>query len=508
LPLGLSSDITDAMSSERAVSTIDDGADTGRKPRKSAVTVVPPLPKTDKGRRRRQTIIDAAAVIVDEVGYANLSVALIAEKAEAPIGLYYRYFRNKADPVLAALEESLDDYSDQLTGAEQETDFFRSQVQGFNLFERLFRAHPGLLSCYYSYDYGEPAFSSFFHDRTLAFDRMHLERTMRLLDTPAPADILLPVAHFLVAMVDNVVFRLCTGRDEIQGLAVAGDIKLEELVAALRHRLYALTNPVQARAGLASLSGKRRKKALRPLPAIDLEVLFKRQPKRADSTGTLDTVLGVTLSLLNRHPLDDMRIKDVEEQAGITRGVIYHYFNEKRDLAWAAVSGRLAALHSALLDLKPAEDCGADDVIRAIVSILVREYAANPGVLRAVYQFESSHEEGGRLLQFRAAIARLIGELLYEILPEQDRTPILAAMLAYVLIATIDRFCYDTFVVPFAEIGEHLSNPDEAMEFLVSLSIRMLLARNPASYDGKHPGILWLLDHEVGGKVVRELAAL
>jgi AcrR family transcriptional regulator len=355
------------------------------------------------------------------------------------------------------------------------------------------------LSCYYSYDYGEPAFSAFFHDRTIVFDKLHLDRTMRLLKASVPETALMPVAHFLVTMVDNVVFRLCTGRDELSALAIAGDIKLEEVVAALRYRLYVLGNAAQAPTGLASLSGRARKKSLKPLPAIDLEGLFKRHPKRADSSGTLDAVLATTLGLLNRHPLEDMRIKDVEEQAGITRGVIYHYFNEKRDLAWAAVSGRLEAMHDALVALTKIGDKPllADEAIRGIITIFVREFAENPGVLRTVYQFEEGHEEAGRLRQFRAVTARQIGDLIYDILPEDDRTPILSVMIAYVLLATIDRFCYDLFVVPFAGISEQLSRPDEAIEFLTALSVRMLLSRNPTSYAGADPGILWLLDHKI-----------
>ena len=426
---------------------------------------------------RRQAFVVAAGKVVDELGYAELSVNRIATEAGAPVGLYYRYFRNKTDAVLAAIETHLEEYSVQVSTLDDSTSFFESQVAGFSLFERLFRAHPGLLSCYYSYDYGEPAFAAYFHSRTLSFDHLHLQRSARLLKLKGDLEPLLPVAHLLVTMVDNVVFRLCTGRDELAQLAIVSDVRVDELVAALRHRLYTLSDAPQAAPGLASLTGRRRKKNLQSMPPVDFDVLFKRQPKRADSTETLESVLATTLGLLNRHSVDDMRIKDVEDQAQITRGVIYHYFNEKHDLAWAAISGRLEALLAALRALHAHPN--KTDTLREIVAIFVREYALNPGVLRTVYQFEVGCDESVKLRQFRAAVARMIGELLLEQMAEEDRTPIVATMCAYIMLATIDRFSYDLYATPFPEIRARFTDPDSVIDFIATLFARMLFRRNP-----------------------------
>src|SRR4051812_7288134 len=157
------------------------GWSTGRKPPRRAFRELPAPPKTEKGLRRREELIEATTRAVDKVGYDNLTVALICETASAPIGLYYRYFRNKSDAVLAALERLIDGYSVQVEREEGEGDFFSAQAAGFSLYEKLFSAHPGLLSCFYSYEYGESAFSDYFHDQTLKFDRLHLARTARWL---------------------------------------------------------------------------------------------------------------------------------------------------------------------------------------------------------------------------------------------------------------------------------------------------------------------------------------
>ena len=77
----------------------------------------------------------AAAKVVDELGYAELSVNRIATEAGAPVGLYYRYFRNKTDAVLAAIETYLEEYSVQVGTLDESTSFFESQVAGFRRFK-------------------------------------------------------------------------------------------------------------------------------------------------------------------------------------------------------------------------------------------------------------------------------------------------------------------------------------------------------------------------------------
>ncbi|MEO0564558.1 MAG: TetR/AcrR family transcriptional regulator, partial [Chloroflexota bacterium] len=59
-------------------------------------------PTTARGRARVNKILDAAADLLVEVGYADLTTNAIAEQAETSIGSLYQYFRNK-DAVLEAL---------------------------------------------------------------------------------------------------------------------------------------------------------------------------------------------------------------------------------------------------------------------------------------------------------------------------------------------------------------------------------------------------------------------
>jgi AcrR family transcriptional regulator len=60
---------------------------------------------TAKGALRRETILESAARLFDEVGYHQTSIALIAEDAETTKANIYHYFRAKHD-ILAAIYDN------------------------------------------------------------------------------------------------------------------------------------------------------------------------------------------------------------------------------------------------------------------------------------------------------------------------------------------------------------------------------------------------------------------
>ncbi|PIG95211.1 TetR family transcriptional regulator [Gloeocapsopsis sp. IPPAS B-1203] len=53
-------------------------------------------PKQQRGKERVEKILDAAAAVFDEVGYAAATTHLIAAKAETAIGSIYQFFPDKA----------------------------------------------------------------------------------------------------------------------------------------------------------------------------------------------------------------------------------------------------------------------------------------------------------------------------------------------------------------------------------------------------------------------------
>jgi len=57
----------------------------------------PPLPKTKRGRERRERILRAAEKVIGRKGYTDASIADITAEAETALGTFYIYFSSKED---------------------------------------------------------------------------------------------------------------------------------------------------------------------------------------------------------------------------------------------------------------------------------------------------------------------------------------------------------------------------------------------------------------------------
>jgi AcrR family transcriptional regulator len=66
------------------------------------------LPTQARSRARVANILKAAGALLGEVGYAELSTNLIAERAKIPVGSIYQFFEGKDDIVAALVEQFRD----------------------------------------------------------------------------------------------------------------------------------------------------------------------------------------------------------------------------------------------------------------------------------------------------------------------------------------------------------------------------------------------------------------
>ncbi|MEL6271294.1 MAG: TetR/AcrR family transcriptional regulator [Chloroflexota bacterium] len=67
-------------------------------------TTMRKLPTTKRGKERVNKILDAAAELIVEMGYADITTNHIADRADTSVGSLYQYFKNK-DTVLEALAD-------------------------------------------------------------------------------------------------------------------------------------------------------------------------------------------------------------------------------------------------------------------------------------------------------------------------------------------------------------------------------------------------------------------
>lgn len=80
------------------------GADHGR------ISTVRTEPTQRRSTQRLDALLDAAAELVDEVGFERLTTQMVAERAGASIGTVYRYFPDRVAVLHGLRERSIDRY--------------------------------------------------------------------------------------------------------------------------------------------------------------------------------------------------------------------------------------------------------------------------------------------------------------------------------------------------------------------------------------------------------------
>ncbi|NDK90303.1 TetR/AcrR family transcriptional regulator [Gordonia desulfuricans] len=66
---------------------------------------------------RRRQLLDAAVAVMERTGFHQMSMQALAEEAGVSVGLFYKYFGNKEDILLAAIVDILEKFRDQLQPA-------------------------------------------------------------------------------------------------------------------------------------------------------------------------------------------------------------------------------------------------------------------------------------------------------------------------------------------------------------------------------------------------------
>lgn len=450
-----------------------------------------PPPKTAKGKRRREQLIAAVSTVLNDRGYSSMSVNDIVAEANAPVGLFYRYFRNKTEIVVAALDTLIEEFRSALPPIDGEGPFFEWLCTSHRALYDLFTEKPGLLGCYYSFDCGEPAFAQLFHKHTLQFDHDSINHALAALgrkhDTISN---LIPLAHALTSMIDNFAFRYSTGRDETSRIEKAAKLNLPQLTAVLRYRGLMLKHAPEGDT-LPVFSAKARHKIAQvrielPAPKLKVPSQPRRSPKRSDSAHTYAALKDAALQVLNRLPYDSMRISDIEDEGKTTRGSIYHYFGEKRDLVIELIDDRLEAIQSALQPLREGHTTGKNihpnlfHELSTVIGIFVCEYHQNPGVLRTIYQIEDQDRDFAEFLRAhrRCWILTITG-MLSRFLQSPKSSHHQLDIIAHGILAMTERFCYDLYVTPVAEIAPKLSSSSAATDLLAATWFRILLLKSP-----------------------------
>ncbi|MCX7522284.1 TetR/AcrR family transcriptional regulator [Microbacterium sp. STN6] len=112
----------------------------------SAAPLVRTEPIQERSAARIDALLDAAAAVVDEIGFDRLTTAMVADRAEASIGTVYRYFPDRIVLLQALRDRAIERYRqaivERVTGETPET-WVEAVGSAIDAFVGMFRTEPG-----------------------------------------------------------------------------------------------------------------------------------------------------------------------------------------------------------------------------------------------------------------------------------------------------------------------------------------------------------------------------
>ncbi len=104
-------------------------------------------PVQARSTARLSALLNAAASVVDEIGYERLTTAMVAEKAGASIGTVYRYFPDRIAVLQSLSARNLNEFTSRGLATVPDTSNWQLAVEGaIDGIAGFFRSEPGFKS--------------------------------------------------------------------------------------------------------------------------------------------------------------------------------------------------------------------------------------------------------------------------------------------------------------------------------------------------------------------------
>lgn len=117
--------------------------------RTDSATPIRNEPVQARSTARLAALLDAAAHVIDEIGYERLTTAMVAERAGASIGTVYRYFPDRIAVLQSLAARNAERVGEQAVAQLRDggDGTWRSALKaGFEVFTTAFRSEPGFAS--------------------------------------------------------------------------------------------------------------------------------------------------------------------------------------------------------------------------------------------------------------------------------------------------------------------------------------------------------------------------
>lgn len=222
----------------------------GRTARRNAVSRKPAAPITKKGANSRERLKEAAARVLERIGYRAMRLNDIAAEADVNVSLFYHYFSSKAEITSEILRDLIERLAGGIPRHRGEEDAFGVIVDANRALIKLYSGTPGLMRCLSHFDEEEAEFSKLYREVSLEWNRkVARDIAKRFARAEMAEGHRLMIAYALGGMVDAFLFEMYVDRNELMLNEFDGDDDVARFLAILWYRTLHLANPPEDELG-------------------------------------------------------------------------------------------------------------------------------------------------------------------------------------------------------------------------------------------------------------------
>lgn len=201
-----------------------------------------------KGDRTKFRLKQAAARVLEEVGYNELKVADICAAAEVALGTFYVYFKDKNEIAIEVVLDFVQHLYRQAVQVGRGQEEYEAILRTNRFFVAAYEMNPGLMRCLVQLQSQLPEFQTAWrplHHKWVEILARSIERRGNYpADMPGNA---LAVAHALESMVFQFLYTLLVSQESVlEGPEAADSEEIAEMLSILWYRSVYCRDPFSA----------------------------------------------------------------------------------------------------------------------------------------------------------------------------------------------------------------------------------------------------------------------